>query len=116
MKADHGTTAVALIAAISIAALLVDTEWRQCHRIEAAPSETSRTAMYYWLSNHSKANRGICAVMYTPSGEEEGQIWEVERPHPGEPTALYMFNSQDDAETYVERFCPTRDKNWQVVK
>jgi hypothetical protein len=88
---------------------------KYCGRVEVI---SSQGIGYFWMwehpNFHSEENLyNICAGMYS---SENNQIWEVELDRKDMPTASYDFNSEKDAENFAERFCPTKNKQWEIAK
>ena len=53
--------------------------------------------MYYWVYVHHPGT--ICALAYA---HDPGPMWEVQIPHPGQPTPSYTLNSREEAFTFIE--------------
>ena len=99
---------------LAVSAVVFDAWLHECHRIElqVTHSDGDMTSTYYWKWEHKSDSHGFCAAMY--SGEDGG-LWVVEKPEPHEPTAIYEFNSRDEAQGFAESRCHSHDKQWEVV-
>lgn len=77
------------------------TEIYRCRRIEV---NSMQGTFYYWEYAYLARTHHMCATMYS---SENGQLWEVEIPRSGNPTALYVFDNRPEAEAWAEHHCPT---------
>jgi len=92
--------------------------WHSTHRLVIRHPENPQHDNYYWmyvhqLNNPKKTIRDqhiICANMYWWSAWQE---WVVTIPDIDGQTGLFGFASQEAAEAWVERRCPSISKDWK---
>lgn len=96
---------------IGTAVHVLDMEWHRCNRVQL----NDRSGIYYYWewAHRPKVSHGICATMY--GGDNGQQLWVVEKPQPSEPTAMYEFDSRDEAEKFADSKCWSKDGPWKAV-
>ena len=104
--------ALVFVAALPVCYVAAMREYYRCEKEVYVHPQMG--AFYYWKWIHRSVSHGICAEMSGGKDGKDGE-WEVEIPHPGDPTAIYPFNTREESEAWAEKHCYSRDKEWKLV-